>query len=104
MQPDSSEFPSVVGETMVDGEGHKVGKVVAMASRPDTLEPEWLVVRTSMFGRERLVPVDAAMEEDGTLHVRFTKDAILSAPTPDVPTSLAEGEREALMRYYQHAA
>ena len=57
-----SESPSLVGDTLVDDEGRRVGRVVDVVSRPDTLEPEWLVVKTSMFGRRRLVPMAAATE------------------------------------------
>jgi hypothetical protein len=94
----------VIGDVMVDDDGRRVGKVVGMASRPDTLEPEWLVVQTSLFGRKRLVPFMAAVEDGRTLHVRFSKDAILGAPQPDVPTSLAASERQALLEHYAHAA
>jgi hypothetical protein len=101
MQPNESQFSGVVGESVLDGEGRRVGKVVGTASRPDTLEPEWLVVRTSMFGKQRLVPVDGASEDGGTVHVGFSKEAILSAPTPDIPTSLAANERQALVEHYR---
>jgi hypothetical protein len=104
MHSDNSGFPTVIGDVMVDDDGRRVGKVVGMASRPDTLEPEWLVVRTSLFGRRRLVPVASAVQDGQTLHVLFSKEAILGAPQPEVPTSLAASERRALLEHYAHAA
>src|ERR1700710_3099859 len=99
-----SETPSLVGDTMVDDEGQKVGKVTDVVSRPDTLEAEWLVVKTSLFGRQRLVPLSATFEEGHTAHIAFSKDEVLSAPVPEVPTSLAVFERQALLEHYHRAA
>jgi sporulation protein YlmC with PRC-barrel domain len=94
------EAPSLVGDTMVDDEGRKVGKVTDVVSRPDTLEAEWLVVKTSLFGRPRLVPMAKATEEGDIAHIAASRDDVLSAPVPEVPTSLAVFEREALMEHY----
>jgi hypothetical protein len=98
------EIPNLVGDTMVDGTGRRVGKVTDVVSRPETLEAEWLVVKTSVFGRERLVPMEAATEEGHTTHIEFSRDDVLSAPVPEVSTSLAVYERDALVEHYHHAA
>src|ERR1700730_11303560 len=90
-----SESAHLVGDTMVDDEGQRVGKVTDVVSRPDTLEAEWLVVKTSLFGRPRLVPLAAAFEDGHTAHIPFSRDDVLSAPVPEVPTSLAVYERQA---------
>jgi sporulation protein YlmC with PRC-barrel domain len=107
MQPTHSghsDTPNMVGEMMVDDAGHKVGKVTDVVSRPDTLEAEWLVVKTSMFGRTRLVPLAAAFEEGNTAHIPFSREEVLAAPVPEVPTSLAVFERQALLEHYHLAA
>jgi sporulation protein YlmC with PRC-barrel domain len=99
-----SETPSLVGDMVVDEGGQKIGKVTDVVSRPDTLEAEWLVVKTSLFGRPRLVPLAAAVEEGHTAHIAFSKDEVMSAPVPEVPTSLAVFERQALLEHYHLAA
>jgi hypothetical protein len=99
-----SDTSNMVGDIMVDDAGHKIGKVTDVVSRPDTLEAEWLVVKTSLFGRTRLVPLAAAFEEDHTAHIRFSREDVLSAPVPEVPTSLAVFERQALLEHYHLAA
>jgi sporulation protein YlmC with PRC-barrel domain len=99
-----SEIPNLVGDTMVDDAGRRVGKVTDVVSRPDTLEAEWLVVKTSVFGRPRLVPMAGASEDGHTAHIGFSRDDVLSAPVPDVSTSLAVYERDALMEHYHLAA
>jgi len=75
-----------------------------VVSRPDTLEAEWLVVKTSFFGRPRLVPLVGTFEEGHIAHISFSKEDIMSAPVPEVPTSLAAFERQALLRHYHLAA
>jgi sporulation protein YlmC with PRC-barrel domain len=104
MEFEHSEAPHMIGDTMVDDAGHKVGKVTDVVSRPDTLEAEWLVVKTSLFGRPRLVPLAAAVEDGHTARITFSKDEVLSAPIPEVPTSLAVFERQALLEHYHIAA
>src|ERR1035437_2986163 len=99
-----SEIPNLVGDTMVDGEGRRVGRVTDVVSRPDTLEAESLVVKTSVFGRQRLVPMAAATEDGDTTHIEFSREDVLSAPVPEVATSLAVFERKALMEHYHFAA
>ncbi len=99
-----SESPSLVGDTLVDDEGRRVGRVIDVVSRPDTLEAEWLVVKTSMFGRRRLVPMAATTETGHTAHIGFSRQEVLSAPVPEIPTSLAVFERQALMEHYHLAA
>jgi sporulation protein YlmC with PRC-barrel domain len=98
-----SESAHLVGDTMVDDEGHRVGKVTDVVSRPDTLEAEWLVVKTSMFGRPRLVPLASAVEDGQIAHITYSKDDVLSAPVPEVPTSLAAHERQVLLAHYHLA-
>jgi hypothetical protein len=104
METEHPELPHMIGDTMVDDTGHKVGKVTDVVSRPDTLEAEWLVVKTSMFGRPRLVPLAAAFEDGHTAHINFSKEDVLSAPIPEVSTSLAVFERQALLEHYHLAA
>jgi hypothetical protein len=104
MRLEHSGLSSIVGDIVVDDEGIRVGKVIGVASRPDTLELEWLVVKTSVFGRQRLVPLAATTEEGDTCRVTFPKDAVLSAPVPAVMTSLTLSERRALLEHYGQAA
>jgi hypothetical protein len=104
MERDESGLSSVVGDTVVDKDGHRLGKVIAVASRPDTLQAEWFVVKTSLFGRQRLVPLACTTDEFDTLHISFSKGAVLSAPVPAVTTSLTVSERRALLEHYGLAA
>jgi sporulation protein YlmC with PRC-barrel domain len=93
----------LIGETVFDAQGDRVGKVSEIAFRPDTFDPEWLVVKTSLFGRKRLVPFAAAEEQGDRVRVPFGRDMVLDAPVPEIPMTLARSERDALLKYYQAA-
>jgi hypothetical protein len=98
------QISGFIGEKVVDDQGHPVGTVMQISDRPGTLDPEWLVVKTSRFGKESLVPLEAVEEttsEDQVVHVPFSKTTVRSAPHPMSPLSLSDRERDDLMRYYQ---
>ena len=99
-----SRISHLIGETVLDVDGDKVGKVTEIAFRPDTEVPEWLVVKTSLFGRWRLVPLGGAEELGDTLRVPYARDTVLHAPVPEIPVTLAPSERDALLDHYAHAA
>jgi hypothetical protein len=63
----------MVGEPVVDRDNHRIGRVDAIAEASDQMEPEWLVVRTSLFGRPRLIPLDIVREVGGEIHVPFSE-------------------------------
>jgi ribosomal 30S subunit maturation factor RimM len=95
----------LIGDEVVDLEGHRIGKVTEISSDPNTLAPEWLVVKTSKFGRLRLLPLDQAVDQGaGVIRVPYRKEVVLDAPAPELPGSLATPEREALLRHYAHVA
>jgi sporulation protein YlmC with PRC-barrel domain len=101
---DEEHVSELVGEVVIDPDGNRVGRVTQVSYQPDTLEPEWLVVKTSRFGRERLVPLGAANEQGDVIRLAVAKDVVLAAPIPEMPVSLAPREREALVEHYRHVA
>ena len=99
----SEQISGFIGEKVVDDHGHPVGTVTQISDRPGTLDPEWLVVKTSRFGHESLVPLEAVEEttaEDQVVHVPFNQSTVRSAPHPLSSLSLSDREREELMSYY----
>jgi len=99
-----NELSQMIGETVVDRENHRIGKVQDVAQRSDTMAPNWLVVKTSVFGRRRLVPVSTATVLDHVVHVPYRKDQVLDAPVPAVPVTVAASEDARLIRHYRLAA
>jgi sporulation protein YlmC with PRC-barrel domain len=104
MDGDFDTLMHVVGEPVVDGEGQRIGKVAQIALEPNTYRAEWLVLKTSLFGRHRLVPVGYATEEGGMVKVPFKKGTVLDAPVPAIPTTPAVTECAALEEHYRRAA
>jgi|HubBroStandDraft_1064217.scaffolds.fasta_scaffold373837_2 hypothetical protein len=94
----------MVGEPVVDRYNHKIGRVDAIAEARDEMEPQWLVVRTSLLGRPRLVPIDTVREVDNELHVPFSKRMVRRAPVPHVLTNVDRAEGQALNFHYNRAA
>jgi ribosomal 30S subunit maturation factor RimM len=94
----------LVGESVVDKDNRKIGRVDAIAEVLDDMEPEWLVVRTSLFGRPRLIPIDTVREVDDEIYVPFSKRTVLLAPVPEILTNVDRAERRALDFHYRRAA
>jgi ribosomal 30S subunit maturation factor RimM len=94
----------LIGDHVVDKDNHRVGTVEDLAQVADAMEPTWLVIKTSLFGRIRLVPIDAVEVLDDVVHVPFGKEQVLSAPEPLVPVTVANSEAQRLRIHYSHAA
>jgi hypothetical protein len=73
---------AIIGEKLVDKNGHPVGKITDVIVDSATLENEWITVKTGMMGGEHLVPYVAVEEQGGEIAVPFGKDEIKSAPRP----------------------
>ena len=92
------------GERVVDRHGELIGKVRQVACDPNTYNAEWLVVKTSVLGRPRLVPVEGAIDLGDTVRVPFSKETVLTAPVPEVAIAPAMSECTALEKHYHRAA
>jgi sporulation protein YlmC with PRC-barrel domain len=105
MEADFGKLEQIMGERVVDPRGHRIGKVTQLALEPQTLQAEWLVLKTSRFGRQRrLVPIKGAVDQGGAILVPFSKEMVLGAPVPAVPTSPGGSEVTALHAHYDVAA
>ena len=104
MDADFKKLMEVMGDEVVDCEGRRIGKLAQIALEPNTYRAEWLVVKTSLFGRQRLVPLVSAVEHGDTIRVPFTRETVMRAPVPQVPLTPAPTECTALEDYYQQQA
>ncbi len=102
MEPD--KIMSTMGEEVVDYVGRRIGKVTGFALETSIYTPEWLVVKPPLFRRQRLVPLDGAVQQGDTIRVLFSKERFLSAPVPTIIAALSEGECAALTEHYHRAA
>ncbi|WP_274913095.1 PRC and DUF2382 domain-containing protein [Streptomyces sp. WZ-12] len=92
---------SLTGLHVVDAEGAKVGVVQQVYRDDATNEPEWITVRTGLFGmKETFVPLAGARRLGDELHVPHTKETIKDAPRIDAEGHLDPSEEERLYRHY----
>jgi hypothetical protein len=104
MDPDFTKLMHAKGEAVVDCDGDRIGTMSQVACEPTTSRAGWLVVRTAVLRRARLVPVEGATDAGGTIRVPFSKASVLRSPKPTLPVAPAIDECTALEEYYRRAA
>src|SRR3954469_6586378 len=88
------------GRQLVDRDGDKIGKIEDVYLDRQSGEPEWVAVKTGLFGSNvSFVPISDASTSGDDLAVAYTKDQVKDAPNVD-----PDGERapEEERRLYQH--
>jgi len=91
----------LMGRTVTDQQGNKIGKVGQVYLDDTTGEPEWLTVSTGLFGtRESFVPLRNADYSGDDIVVPVTKDVVKDAPNVDNDGHLEPAEEDTLYRYY----
>ncbi|TNM67156.1 DUF2382 domain-containing protein [Streptomyces sp. NP160] len=87
--------------TVHASDGAKIGKVGEVYLDDATDRPEWVTVRTGLFGSsETFVPLAGATSTDDELRVPYTKDQVKDAPRTDADGQLTPDEEERLYRHY----
>jgi uncharacterized protein (TIGR02271 family) len=91
----------VIGQDVYDESGDKIGSAAEVYLDDETGQPEWVTVRTGMFGtKESFVPIrDANLTDDG-VRVPVSKAKVKDAPKIDTDGHLSPQEEEELYRYY----
>ncbi|WP_040338794.1 DUF2382 domain-containing protein [Candidatus Blastococcus massiliensis] len=91
----------VIGKDVYDEAGQKIGSAAEVYLDDETGQPEWVTVRTGMFGtKESFVPIrDADLTADG-VRVPVSKDRVKDAPKIDTDGHLSPQEEQELYRYY----
>jgi uncharacterized protein (TIGR02271 family) len=91
----------VIGQDVYDEAGEKIGSAGEVYLDDETGRPEWVTVRTGLFGtKESFVPIqDADLTTDG-LRVPISKARVKDAPKIDTEGHLSPQEERELYRYY----
>ena len=91
----------VIGQDVYDESGEKIGSAAEVYLDDETGQPEWVTVRTGLFGtKESFVPIrDADLTDDG-VRVPVSKDQVKDAPKIDTDGHLSPQEEQELYRYY----
>ncbi|UNO39773.1 PRC and DUF2382 domain-containing protein [Streptomyces sp. MST-110588] len=91
----------LTGRHVVDTEGNKVGSVQQIYRDDATNAPEWITVRTGLFGmKETFVPLAGARRVNDEIQVPYAKDKIKDAPRIDADGHLEPSEERELYRHY----
>jgi uncharacterized protein (TIGR02271 family) len=91
----------VIGQDVYDESGNKIGSASEVYLDDETGRPEWVTVRTGLFGtKESFVPLANADLTDGGVRVPVSKDRVKDAPKIDTDGHLSPAEEEELYRYY----
>ncbi|MGI3784543.1 MAG: DUF2382 domain-containing protein [Janthinobacterium lividum] len=86
---------------VVTDRGEKVGPIGEIYLDDVTDTPDWVTVRTGLFGAaETFVPLQSARIEGDDLVVPYAKDLIRAAPRVEADGSLSPQEEQVLYRHY----
>jgi uncharacterized protein (TIGR02271 family) len=90
-----------IGATVVDRDGDKIGTLESVYMDRGSGQPEWLAVKTGLFGtKQSFVPIGEAQARGDDLQVPFEKAHVKDAPNVDPEEGYLTGEEEG--RLYQH--
>ncbi|MEW1688726.1 PRC and DUF2382 domain-containing protein [Streptomyces sp. NPDC091265] len=89
------------GLTVYDTAGEKIGNVGRVYVDDSTGRPDWITVKTGLFGmKESFVPLAGARRVGSDLHISHPKDRVKEAPRVDADAHLSVTEEEELYRHY----
>ena len=90
--PNIDELQSWHGRDLIDRDGDKIGSIGNVYIDDETGQPEWLTVKTGLFGmRESFVPTAEARAEGDTVRVPYEKSQVKDAPNVDADGALSHG-------------
>jgi uncharacterized protein (TIGR02271 family) len=96
-----SDPNALTGAPVHGSDGAKLGKVEAVYLDNDTEAPEWVAVKSGLFGSHvSIVPLSRGSWDGNALTVPFDKDAIQAAPHHDPDVALSPADEEDLHRHY----
>ena len=99
--PNLDELQSWHRRDLIDRDGDKIGSIGDVYLDEQTGQPEWLTVKTGLFGmRESFVPTAKARAEGDTVRVPYTKSHVKDAPNVDADGALSTDEESRLYRHY----
>jgi uncharacterized protein (TIGR02271 family) len=90
------------GGNVVGTDGAKIGGIGQIYVDDQTGEPNWVTVKTGLFGTsESFVPLDNANNQGNDIAVPYSKDKVKDAPRVAPDGHLSREEEDELYRYYE---
>jgi uncharacterized protein (TIGR02271 family) len=101
MTPTDSAVAEWRGSTAVDSDGQKIGTIEEIYMDTETGRPEWLAVKTGMFGSKvSFIPIAEASEAGGEVRVPYDKQQVKDAPNAEADGELSQEEEAGLYSHY----
>ena len=98
---EKSQAKSLIGQTLFDHTGTKIGKIGQVYLDEYHDQPEWVTVNTGLFGSsESFVPLAEASLTDGGVGVPYSKNTIKDAPNIEDSGALTEAQEQDLYEHY----
>ena len=89
------------GKTAVDPAGDKIGTVEQVYVNDASGQPDWVTLRTGMFGKDRFAPLHGSSFSGDNLVLPYSKDVVKDSPSVADTDHLDADESDALFSYYQ---
>ena len=98
----TEQIQSLTGGNAVDSEGSKIGSVGQIYLDDQSGQPEWVTVKTGLFGTsETFIPLRDAQVEGQDLKVPYTRSKVKDAPRmEDADQHLDVEQEQKLYEYY----
>jgi uncharacterized protein (TIGR02271 family) len=99
--PTTDDAVQMRGLTAVAADGDKLGKIEDIYLDQETGKPEWMALKTGLFGGHlSFVPLADARRDGDTITVPYDKAKVKDAPRVDADGQLSQEEEAGLYRYY----
>ena len=97
----TNDISAVTDGDVYDNDGSKIGSVGQIYLDNESGNPEWVTVKTGMFGGSAsFVPLSEAEVDGGNLRVPYDKSKVKDAPNIDDDAELSPEEEDRLYEYY----
>src|SRR6188472_4533061 len=97
----TDQIDGITDGDVVSTNGDKIGGIGQIYLDDRTGEPNWVTVKTGLFGTsESFVPLDGAELRGRDIVVKYDKATVKDAPRVDADGSITPEEEEALYSYY----
>ncbi|MEJ7584442.1 MAG: PRC and DUF2382 domain-containing protein [Acidimicrobiales bacterium] len=90
-----------IGRTAVDQDGDKIGKIEEIYLDDNSGQPEWLAIKTGLFGSNlTFAPLSGSTADGEDLRLPYAKDLVKDAPNVAADGHLEPDEEATLYRHY----
>jgi uncharacterized protein (TIGR02271 family) len=99
--PSIEEVKEWRGRNAVGPNEDKLGSIEDIYLDEDTGKPEWVALKTGLFGGNlSFAPLAEAKEHGEHIHLPYTKDQVKDSPNVDADGKLSQEEEAALYKHY----